>query len=72
MFCLTVLQEIVPREASVHFMMGRLHKRLGQPDRALACFNTALDLKPAAADRTAIKAAIDKVCMADDAEDEEL
>jgi anaphase-promoting complex subunit 3 len=70
--CCIWLQEIVPREASVAFMMGRLYKRLGQPDRALAAFNTALDLKPAAADRAAIKAAIDKVCMAEDAEDEEL
>lgn len=65
-------QVVVPREPAVYFMMGRLYKRLHQPDKALAALNTALDLKPSAADRTAIKAAIDKVYMAEDEEDEEL
>jgi hypothetical protein len=53
-------------------MMGRLHKRLGNSEAALTCLNTALDLKPAAAERAAIKAAIDKVYMSEDDEDEEL
>eukprot|EP00879_Flechtneria_rotunda_P032571 GHRR01035799.1.p1 GENE.GHRR01035799.1~~GHRR01035799.1.p1 ORF type:complete len:408 (+),score=197.72 GHRR01035799.1:218-1441(+) len=66
------LQEIVPREPAVHFLMGRVHKRLQQPEAALAALNTALDLRPSAADRAAIKAAIDKVHLAEDEEDEEL
>lgn len=69
---LTALQAIVPREPSVAFLMGRLHKRLGQPDAALRCLHAALDLRPGAADRAAIKAAIDKVCMDEDEEEEEL
>jgi hypothetical protein len=35
-----LLQGIVPREAAVHIMMGRLHKRLRNPDAALTAFNT--------------------------------
>eukprot|EP00775_Hariotina_reticulata_P006606 gene6606-6834_t len=66
------LQNIVPRESAVHFMMGRLHKRLGNSEAALTSLNTALDLKPAAAERAAIKAAIDKVYMSEDDEEEEL
>ncbi|WIA20972.1 hypothetical protein OEZ85_005309 [Tetradesmus obliquus] len=69
---LTPVQAIVPREPSVAFLMGRLHKRLGQPDAALRCLHAALDLRPGAADRAAIKAAIDKVCMDEDEEEEEL
>lgn len=36
---LLVAQGIVPREAAVHIMMGRLHKRLRNPDAALTSFN---------------------------------
>lgn len=66
------MQESVPRESAVHFMMGKLYKRLGQTDKALAALNIALDLKPSATDRAAIKAAIDKVHMSEDEEEEEL
>jgi hypothetical protein len=38
--CHLLLQGIVPREAAVHIMMGRLHKRLRNPDAALTAFNT--------------------------------
>jgi anaphase-promoting complex subunit 3 len=65
-------QAIVPREAAVHVMLGRLHKRLRDPDAALTAFNTALDLQPGAAERAGIKAAIDKLHLAEDEEDEEL
>lgn len=34
-----VVQGIVPREAAVHIMMGKLHKRLRNPDAALTAFN---------------------------------
>lgn len=52
--------------------MGKLHKRLGHTDKALAALNIALDLKPLAGDRAAIKAAIDKVYLSEDDEEEEL
>lgn len=39
LICVFVLQGIVPREAAVHIMMGRLHKRLRNPDAALTAFN---------------------------------
>jgi hypothetical protein len=35
-----LLQGIVPREAAVHVMMGKLHKRLRNPDAALTAFST--------------------------------
>ncbi len=44
-----MLQDIAPREASVHFLMGKLHKRLGNLDDALTCLNAALDLQVGAA-----------------------
>jgi hypothetical protein len=34
-----MLQGIVPREAAVHVLMGRLYKRLRNPDAALTSFN---------------------------------
>lgn len=52
------------------FTLGRVHKRLGDPEAALAAFNAALDLAPSAADAAAIKAAIDRLHAADDAEEE--
>lgn len=66
------MQDIAPRESSVYFQMGRLHKRLGNVDDALSCYDAALDLQPSSADAALIKAAIDKVHVADDDEDEEL
>ncbi|KAL7546649.1 hypothetical protein ACHAWF_009983 [Thalassiosira exigua] len=48
-----------PREASVHFNLGKVHKRLGQPARAMRCFLTALDLDPK--DNNLIKAAMDRL-----------
>eukprot|EP00877_Chromochloris_zofingiensis_P008854 jgi/Chrzof1/4221/Cz14g03180.t1 len=66
------LRDIAPRESSVYFQMGRLHKRLGNVDDALSCYDAALDLQPSSADAALIKAAIDKVHVADDDEDEEL
>ncbi len=61
---------IVPREPSVLFTLGRVHKRLGDPDAALAALNGALDLAPSSAAAAAIKAAIDRLHAADDAEEE--
>jgi cytochrome c-type biogenesis protein CcmH/NrfG len=54
----------------VLFTLGRVHKRLGDADAALAAFNAALDLAPGSADAAAIKSAIDRLHAADDAEEE--
>lgn len=40
------VRSAAPREASVHFNMGKVLKRLGQPAKAMRCFLTALDLDP--------------------------
>ena len=67
---LTALQGIVPREPSVLFALGRVHKRLGDAGAALRALSAALDLAPTSADAAAVKAAIDRLHAADDAEDE--
>eukprot|EP00984_Skeletonema_dohrnii_P028172 scaffold18067_cov117-Skeletonema_dohrnii-CCMP3373.AAC.6 len=48
-----------PKEASVHFNMGKVYKRMGKPEKALRCFLTALDLDPK--DNNLIKAAMDRL-----------
>ena len=40
------LQHKAPKEASVHFMMGKLFKRLGNAARAMQHFSLALELHP--------------------------
>ena len=40
------VRSAAPREASVHFNMGKVLKRLGQPAKAMRCFLTGLDLDP--------------------------
>jgi len=40
------VRSAAPREASVHFNMGKVLKRLGQTEKAMRCFLTALDLDP--------------------------
>ena len=66
------LKEVAPREASVFFLIGRIHKKLGAADDAMTNFSTALDLKPASADVNLIKGAIEKLHMPDDSEEEDL
>ena len=48
---LEALKEVAPREASVFFLIGRIHKKLDMTDRAMVNFSTALDLKPASSGR---------------------
>lgn len=54
------------------FHMGKLLKRLGQPDEAMACFASALDLQPPSADTNLIKSAIERLRTPDDNEEEEI
>mmetsp|Transcript_4931 Transcript_4931/g.5923 ORF Transcript_4931/g.5923 Transcript_4931/m.5923 type:complete len:283 (-) Transcript_4931:372-1220(-) len=56
---LKVVRDAAPREASVHFAMGRVLKRVGRPEQAMKCFLTALDLDPK--ENNLIKAAMDKL-----------
>ncbi len=52
---------MAPQEASVHFLLGKIYKRLEQPEKAVVCFITALDLDPK--DQNLVKAAIDKLAV---------
>ena len=61
------VRDAAPREASVHFAMGRVLKRLGRPEGAMRCFLTALDLDPK--ENNLIKAAMDRLDEPDVNED---
>jgi len=56
---LEIVRDAAPREATVHFAMGKVLKRLGRPDEAMKCFLTAMDLDPK--DNQLIKSAMDKL-----------
>jgi len=45
-------------------LLGKIYKKLGQPQKALVCLSTALDLNPK--DAQMIKAAIHKLHSADE------
>lgn len=54
------LKEIVPKESLVYFLIGKVHKKLGQMDLAMMNFSWAMDLDPKGANNQ-IKEAIDAV-----------
>lgn len=64
------LKEHAPRESSVYALMGRIYKRRNMYDKAMLHFGVALDLKPSATDVATIKAAIEKLHVPDEMEDE--
>ncbi|GAB2265204.1 Cell division cycle protein 27 B [Dionaea muscipula] len=64
------LKEYFPRECSVHALMGKIYKRRHMYDKAMLHFGLALDLKPCAADVASIKAAIEKLHVPDDLDDD--
>ncbi|KAL6584964.1 Cell division cycle protein 27 B [Orobanche minor] len=64
------LKEYAPCESSVYALMGSIYKRRNMYDKAMLHFGLALDLKPSAADVAAIKAAIEKLHVPDDIEDD--
>ncbi|XP_076935417.1 cell division cycle protein 27 homolog B-like [Bidens hawaiensis] len=69
---LNVLQELkeyAPHESSVYALMGKIYKRCLMYDMAMLHFGLALDLKPSATDVATIKAAIEKLHMPDELED---
>jgi anaphase-promoting complex subunit 3 len=57
------VRDAAPREATVHFAMGKVYKRLGQTEQAMKCFLTAMDLDPK--ENQLIKSAMDKLDEAD-------
>lgn len=61
---LLALREFAPKEGAVHLLLGRIYKKLGQPQKALVCMSTALDLNPK--DAQMIKSAIHKLDSIDD------
>lgn len=54
------LVDEVPREGSVHFLLGKVHQQLGDTHTALKHYVIALDV--GGRDATQIKAAIDGLC----------
>eukprot|EP00826_Nyctotherus_ovalis_P059859 TRINITY_DN8361_c0_g4_i1.p1 TRINITY_DN8361_c0_g4~~TRINITY_DN8361_c0_g4_i1.p1 ORF type:complete len:321 (+),score=86.17 TRINITY_DN8361_c0_g4_i1:1391-2353(+) len=59
---LGVLEELrvkVPKEAPIHVLIGKIHKKMGNKDKALAHFNMAMDLDPK--ESNVIKSLIDRL-----------
>jgi tetratricopeptide (TPR) repeat protein len=68
---LAVLKELellVPKEAPVHIMIGKINKILGKKDVALRAFNKALDLDQK--DTNMVKSLIDKLDQNQEMHDE--
>ncbi|ESW11331.2 hypothetical protein PHAVU_008G021500 [Phaseolus vulgaris] len=63
------LKEYAPRESSVYALMGRIYKRRNMHERAMLHYGISLDLKPSATDAASIKAAIEKLHVPDEMED---
>ncbi|XP_027359205.1 cell division cycle protein 27 homolog B-like [Abrus precatorius] len=63
------LKECAPRESSVYALMGHIYRRRSMHERAVFHYGIALDLKPSATDAAAIKAAIEKLHVPDELED---
>ncbi|KAJ7969551.1 Cell division cycle protein 27 like B [Quillaja saponaria] len=63
------LKEYAPRESSVYALMGRIYKRCNMHEKAILHYGLALDLKPSATDAATIKAAIEKLHVPDELED---
>ncbi|KAJ1435441.1 Tetratricopeptide-like helical domain superfamily [Sesbania bispinosa] len=63
------LKEYAPRESSVYALMGKIYKRRNMHEKAMLHYGIALDLKPSATDAAAIKAAIEKLHVPDEIED---
>nr|XP_043621457.1 cell division cycle protein 27 homolog B [Erigeron canadensis] len=67
---LAELKEYAPHESSVYALMGKIYKRRSMYDQAMLHFGLALDLKPSATDVATIKAAIEKLHVPDELEDD--
>ncbi|CAL5186105.1 unnamed protein product [Lathyrus oleraceus] len=63
------LKEYAPYESSVFALMGNIYRRRNMNERAMFHYGIALDLKPSATDAATIKAAIEKLHLPDELED---
>ncbi|KAK1306571.1 hypothetical protein QJS10_CPA10g00053 [Acorus calamus] len=63
------LKEYAPRESSVYALMGKIYKRRNMHEKAMFHFGLALDLKPPATDVASIKAAMEKLYVPEEIED---
>ncbi|KAI3717226.1 hypothetical protein L1987_68710 [Smallanthus sonchifolius] len=63
------LKEYAPHESSIYVLMGNIYKRRLMYGMAMLHFGLALDLKPSATDVATIKAAIEKLHMPDELDD---
>ncbi|CAI8594181.1 unnamed protein product [Vicia faba] len=63
------LKEYAPYESSVFALMGNIYRRRSKNERAMFHYGIALDLKPSATDAATIKAAIEKLHLPDELED---
>ncbi|KAK7364952.1 hypothetical protein VNO80_13701 [Phaseolus coccineus] len=64
------LKECAPRESSVYALMANIYRRRNMHERAMFHYGVALDLKPSATDAAAIKAAVEKLHIPDEFEDD--
>ncbi|CAI9106489.1 OLC1v1005662C2 [Oldenlandia corymbosa var. corymbosa] len=64
------LKDDVPQESSVYALMGRIYRRLHMCDKAMLHYGIALDMKPPATDVATIKAAIERLRVADELSDD--
>ncbi|XP_073221420.1 cell division cycle protein 27 homolog B-like isoform X2 [Cicer arietinum] len=63
------LKEYAPCESSVFALMGNIYRRRNMHERAMFHYGIALDLKPSATDAATIKAAIEKLHVPDELDD---
>jgi len=60
---LAALTQLAPKEPTVHFLAGKIHKKLGHTEAAVLCFTAAMDLDHKNANF--IKGLIDKIGQPD-------
>ncbi|EOY26904.1 CDC27 family protein, putative [Theobroma cacao] len=64
------LKECSPRESSIYALIGEIYKQHKKHDKAMLHFGIALDLKPCTLDVAEIEAAIEKLILPDEIDDD--
>ncbi|XP_021294653.1 cell division cycle protein 27 homolog B [Herrania umbratica] len=64
------LKECTPHESSIYALIGEIYKQHKKYDKAMLHFGIALDLKPSTLDVAKIEAAIEKLIIPDEIEDD--
>ncbi|KAK6268097.1 hypothetical protein QUC31_012257 [Theobroma cacao] len=64
------LKECNPRESSIYALIGEIYKQHKKHDKAMLHFGIALDLKPCTLDVAKIEAAIEKLIIPDEIDDD--